>query len=81
MPVNVLQVFPKECIRNPEPTSHSTCSERPRARHPLSGTSRSLQIPENPRSHQERRGQAMPRTGDASPCALLQSVGDAEWPF
>lgn len=61
-------------IKKIKPTSHSTCSELGRVRLPLSGTSHSLQIPGSLRSHRERRGLAMPRTGDASRCAPLRSA-------
>ena len=61
-------------IKKIMPTSRSTCSELGRVHLPLSGTSRSLQIPGSPRSHRERRDLAMPRTGDASLGAPLRSA-------
>lgn len=59
-----------------EQTSPNTCSEPTQAPRPLSGTSRSLQIPGNLRSHRARRGQARRHTGDVSLCVPPQSMED-----
>lgn len=73
--ISILKKPPK----TKKPTCPGTCSELRQVQRPLSGTSHSLQIPESPRSHQGRRGQATRRTGDVSQCALLRSVEHADW--
>lgn len=83
MSATLFQAFPRRGKiekHTPNPTSHSTCSELRRVQRPLSGTSRSLQIPESPRSHRARRGQATRRTGGVSQCALPRSEEDTDWP-